>query len=392
MENAEYVCCVMKIKEKEIVMELDQIMKMLKGKTEIKLVKFVSDKGPNSCEECLKHHGEIFQADDPDKPELTIHPNCRCKYELMTQAEVISYQENVQKIKTQLNNYGNQIAAQATQLLAECDREIKTQNITHSTYAVMTALPAVYQTMKIIEKGKNLEEKVASTVTSAKLTAMVTTLQIGLWTMKKIEQADNFLQEKMESIGIYTVLDELKSWLSPMQKIEDSLKKWHYDRLNNPMQQSWALPQSPEEAIRRGFVRAPDSQNLYHRNKEQKDNEKYHSPETGQEVIFNGQGKIVTDVENIGTYNYFPPSEKINDIFDVVDNILHMIVDVMPYYEWGNEENDTTPFLDRVAGPDLGPKLDSAIKKIFSPEDPFENIQKNIDEMFKKYRKKRNKQ
>ena len=36
MENAEYVCCVMKIKEKEIVMELDQIMKMLKGKTEIK--------------------------------------------------------------------------------------------------------------------------------------------------------------------------------------------------------------------------------------------------------------------------------------------------------------------------------------------------------------------
>ena len=135
-----------------------------------------------------------------------------------------------------------------------------------------------------------------------------------------------------------------------------------------------------------------DNQNLYHRNKGQKDNVKYHSPETGQEVIFNGQGKIVTDVENIGTYNYFPPSEKINDIFDVVDNILHMIVDVMPYYEWGNEENDTTPFLDRVAGPDLGPKLDSAIKKIFSPEDPFENIQINIDEMFKKYRKKRNKQ
>ena len=220
MENAEYVCCVMKIKEKEIVMELDQIMKMLKGKIEIKLVKFVSDKGPNSCEECLKHHGEIFQADDPDKPDLPIHPNCRCKYELMTQSEIISYQDDLQKIKTQLNNYGNQIAAQAIQLLAECDRAIKTQTVTHSANAVVTALPVVYQTMKIIEKGKNLEEKVASTVTSAKLTAMVTTLQIGLWTMKKIEQADNFLQEKMESIGIYTVLDELKSWLSPMQKIE----------------------------------------------------------------------------------------------------------------------------------------------------------------------------
>ena len=161
---------------------------------------------------------------------------------------------------------------------------------------------------------------------------MVTTLQIGLWTMKKIEQADNFLQEKMESIGIYTVLDELKSWLSPMQKIEDSLKKWHYDRLNNPMQQSWALPQSPEEAIRRGFVRAPDSQNLYHRNKGQKDNVKYHSPETGQEVIFNGQGKIVTDIENIGTYNYFPASSKINDIEDIINTFLHMPFDVIPYY------------------------------------------------------------
>lgn len=373
-------------------MELDQIIQMLKGKTEIKLVKFISDKGPNSCEDCLKHHEEVFQLDDPEKPELPIHPNCRCKYELLTPNEVASYQGEVQKIKTQLINYGNRIAAQAVKLLSECEKEIKTHTVTHTANAVVTALPAVYQTMEVIEKGKNLEGKVTSTIASAKLTAMFTALQVSLWTMKKIEQADNFLQKKMESTGINTVFDELKSWLYPMQKIEDSLKKWHYDRLNNPMQQSWALPQSPEEAMQRGFVRAPDSQNLYHRNKGQKDNVKYHSKETGQEVIFNGQGKIVTDVENIGTYNYFPPSEKINDIFDVVDNILHMIVDVMPYYEWGNEENDTTPFLDRVAGPDLGPKLDSAIKKIFSPEDPFENIQKNIDEIFKKYRKKRNKQ
>ncbi len=47
-----------------------------------------------------------------------------------------------------------------------------------------------------------------------------------------------------------------------MQKIEKSLKKWHYDRLNNPMQQAWALPQSQEEAIRRGFLQAPESQNF----------------------------------------------------------------------------------------------------------------------------------
>ena len=40
--NAEYICWGIKIQERKIVMELDQIIQMLKGKTEIKLVKFIS--------------------------------------------------------------------------------------------------------------------------------------------------------------------------------------------------------------------------------------------------------------------------------------------------------------------------------------------------------------
>jgi hypothetical protein len=64
----------------EHFMELDQIIQMLKGKTEVKLVRFISDKGPNSCKACLVHHGKVFRADDPDKPKLPIHPNCRCKF------------------------------------------------------------------------------------------------------------------------------------------------------------------------------------------------------------------------------------------------------------------------------------------------------------------------
>ena len=170
--------------------------KVLKGKTEINLVKFISDKGPTSCEECLKHHGEIFQTDDPDRPELPIHPNCRCKYEPLTQEEVISYQEDVQKIKTQLINYGNQIAAKATQLLTECEKEVKTQTVIHTANAVMTALPIISKTMEVVKKGKALEEQVTSTVANAKLNTMVKALQISLWTMKKIEQADHFLQKK----------------------------------------------------------------------------------------------------------------------------------------------------------------------------------------------------
>ena len=132
--------------------------------------------------------------------------------------------------------------------------------------------------------------------------------------MKNIEKGNKSLQEKMQQTGNRTVLPEIISLLSPMQSVETLLKEWHYNRLLLPEQQLENLPQSPEEAIRRGFVRAPDSQNLYHRNKGQKDNVKFYSRITGQEVIFNGQGKIVTDIENIGTYNYFPPSDKIDDV------------------------------------------------------------------------------
>lgn len=60
-------------------MELDQIMQLLKAKTEVKQLRFVSERGPNCCSACLALDGKVFQADDPDLPELPIHPNCRCK-------------------------------------------------------------------------------------------------------------------------------------------------------------------------------------------------------------------------------------------------------------------------------------------------------------------------
>ena len=182
-------------------MELDQIMKMLKGKIEIKLVKFVSDKGPNSCEECLKHHGEIFQADNPDKPELPIHPNCRCKYELMTQAEVISYQDDLQKIKTQLINYGNQIAAQATQLLAECDEEIKTHTVTHTANAVVTALPAVYQTIKAIEKGNMYSQYNLGLLFQYGLGVTADTTEAVKWYRKSSNQGYEEAKKKIKELG-----------------------------------------------------------------------------------------------------------------------------------------------------------------------------------------------
>ena len=128
-------------------MGVDQVMQMLNGKTEIKLVKFISDKGPNSCKECLKHHGEIFRLDDPNKPELPIHPNCRCKYELLPPKGVVRYQEDVKKIESQLINYGSQIAAQATQLLAKCEKEING----YIANTAVAALPIADRTMNALE-------------------------------------------------------------------------------------------------------------------------------------------------------------------------------------------------------------------------------------------------
>ena len=95
-------------------------------------------------------------------------------------------------------------------------------------------------------------------------------------------------------------------------------------------------------------MRAPDSQNVYHQNKGQTGNEKYLHPKTGQEVIFNTHGKIVTDPENIGTKNYGTNPISIN----------HIIWGILPYYKWGNDEKDTTSLGNRLLGPENGPFFD----------------------------------
>ena len=185
--------------------------------------------------------------------------------------------------------------------------------------------------------------------------------------MQKINQAAEVIHKEMEKAGIVEFAREFSSWLNIGEEVKNCLKNLHYNRLALREQQLHVLPKTPEEAIQQGFIKAPDSQNVYHQNKGQTGNEKYLHPETGQEVIFNKQGKIVIDPENIGTKNYGTDPISIN----------HIILDILPYYLWGNSPDDTTSFYDRVFGPYWGRKL----RNYPYPENFLEDMEKELDEI-----------
>ena len=311
-------------------MDLDQVMRMLKGKSEVKLVKFVSDKGPNSCEKCLAFHGRVFRADDPEKPELPIHPNCRCRYEELSESEVKERQDKILEIKTQLVELGGRVADLAKELIAEFEK--KAHSLTIVTKGAFQLFPFVWEMAEV--RGEKERRKIDE---------MLSKLQITCYVMEQLDQAARLVQQEMKKTGMDADVPALFSLPFPMYQAEKLLKKWHYDRLNIPLQQKWALPQTPEEAEKQGYIKAPDRENWYHRNKGQTGNMKYYHELTGQEVVFDTDGKIVTDSANIGTYNYHSP-------VDLYNKIMHLAIDVLPYYKWGNSSEDDTLFEDRLLG------------------------------------------
>lgn len=46
-------------------------------------VRFVAETGKRTCNACQRYDGRIFAESDTNKPHLPIHPNCRCRYELV---------------------------------------------------------------------------------------------------------------------------------------------------------------------------------------------------------------------------------------------------------------------------------------------------------------------
>lgn len=122
----------------------------------------------------------------------------------------------------------------------------------------------------------------------------------------------------------------------------------HYNR--NKYQENIPYMDPKEITGSSNWEEQDDDKNIYHRHtvgeqgEDAKDNKKYMTKDKKYEVIINftdaNNPKIVTDPYNIGTYNFG------------AHPIDHVIMDVIPYYIWGNSEVDSgLSFMwDRIVG------------------------------------------
>lgn len=299
-------------------MDIETIIKSLEDAQQEQLVQFIADKGSNSCPQCLQYNGKIYKEDDSGKPELPLHPNCRCKYEPVENSRLKKIKENLLQMMRQIQEYVEKTSAKATELLATAK--------------------------ELLKKAETVKSKAGSALLNAKIAIIIITIQCVLAVIEKLISVTTPLRDAMQKLGMGSIsyIDALIALVGISTELKDALKELHYLRLKEPDQDPDFLPKSPEEARRRGFVKALDRENWYHRHKGQTGNVKYYHPITGQEVIFDKDGNIVTSPENGGTKNYGPNPASPE----------HGFYDVLPYWMWGNSEDDSTPFWNRVKGYD----------------------------------------
>ncbi len=171
----------------------------------------------------------------------------------------------------------------------------------------------------------------------------------GFWDSLK-EEFTGFVVSALETA--YTILDDI---LTPLGMDLPS-KEEHYNRNDYQKDKMYETRKQAEE---KGFKQLADS---HGKNAESLDNchengrgnpspsgnDKYiledekHSG-ASYELIYDSNGKLVTDPVNMGTYNFANPS-------GILGCIEHAILDVAPYLIWGNSEKDPTDIFERTAG------------------------------------------
>ena len=91
--------------------------------------RFVAEKDGDCCEKCSRFDGKVFSVEDTAKPELPIHPNCRCKFV---------------KQKTSGRNIDSTLSrTPETELPAE-NKSTRRQKLSHWRDATLTALEMKY--------------------------------------------------------------------------------------------------------------------------------------------------------------------------------------------------------------------------------------------------------
>ncbi|MGD9210902.1 MAG: RHS repeat-associated core domain-containing protein [Desulfobacteraceae bacterium] len=110
---------------------------------------------------------------------------------------------------------------------------------------------------------------------------------------------------------------------------------WHYNRNNTPNNKTVSYKKAEDNWD--GSVPA-----YYHQQGGGNGwNKKFVSPDGHSEVVFNREGRLVTDPVNRGTYNFANPK---------TNPIGHFFTDMLPYYFWGNSPDDPTSFNHRIFG------------------------------------------
>ena len=177
-------------------------------------------------------------------------------------------------------------------------------------------------------------------------------MQFNIFVLKSVLYTADILLDIVTQYSPVDIIKQtasgLNAYLKEIRIIYEDIKNIHYSRLDMVIQQMQYLPKNPKEAKSKeaqndGWKKATENENWYHRNNGGINNVKYYNIKTGQEVIYesdNDDAKLVTSVDNIGTFNYYPPKEI----------IAHWTYDVLPYWLWGNSKEDNTSLLNRLFG------------------------------------------
>ena len=65
-------------------MDLEGLISKISEAAQPEYWRFVAEKDGDCCEKCKRFDGKVFSNEDPAKPKLPIHPNCRCSWRKAT--------------------------------------------------------------------------------------------------------------------------------------------------------------------------------------------------------------------------------------------------------------------------------------------------------------------